>query len=115
KVKEDLMLSRQQNLPEQIMSTLEENPSVGNCIRHLVCRLSPIIWGMQKATNNLFLNKESTTDDREDEIHGNNLNSNQEEKKTPLQLMFSEMPTVDQYTEHMKYCQSSLPPCTSKR
>ncbi|XP_039293947.1 uncharacterized protein LOC111048524 [Nilaparvata lugens] len=113
-VKEDLILSRQETLPEEIMSKLEENPAVGNCIKHLVCRLSPVIWGMQKATNNLFLNKEWIFDNIE-ETSDQIIRSNQNPKKTPLQLMFSELPTIEQYTEHMKYCQKTLPPCVSRK
>lgn len=82
--------AKDHNLPNQMVEYVKERDldEDTDCVQLLICKSAPFIWGMQKTLNT----------------------SNDKSSKGP-QILYNNLPTVDQVAEHEETCESKHPYC----
>ena len=81
-----------------MFSTMEDNDGDAECIKLLVCKTSPLIWGMQRACND-SIDPDEQTDDI-DESNGKGLNS-----------FYKYLPDMQEFSLHGDACESRYNGC----
>lgn len=81
-----------------MFTSMEEKNGDANCIKLLVCKISPLIWGMQRACNNTIEPDEQT--DEIDESNNRGLNS-----------FYKYLPDMQEFSSHGDACESRYDGC----
>lgn len=111
---QQLINSRDKDLPQQVVQSivngaLGDDPSNGqaDCIKLLVCKSAPIIWGMQRA---IF--EPTNANDKTEDRNGND-NSGSDDKKSGNRLdeYFRYLPTVPEFKDHGDECEQRYNGC----
>lgn len=92
---------RNSSLPENLVemfASMEEKDGDADCVKLLVCKTSPIIWGMQRACNDSIDPDEQT--DEIDESYGKGLNS-----------FYKYLPDMKEFSTHGDACESRYDGC----
>lgn len=64
---------RQRELPQRlvdIVAELEARPGEADCVKLLVCKSAPIVWGMQRSVGDLIDGVVEGTDEERDRLDG---------------------------------------------
>lgn len=92
---------RNSSLPQKLVelfASMEEKSGDADCIKLLLCKTSPLIWGMQRACNDSFEPDEQI--DESDEHSGKGLNS-----------FFKYLPDMQEFSCHGDACESRYKEC----
>jgi hypothetical protein len=95
----DLLSTAQDHLlTDRVITTIQERytDDETGCVQLLVCKSSPFVWGMQKAVRALLNNEEDTQG---------------WSRLTPIQRMYSDMPSVQEVSENGDQCEDRFPAC----
>ncbi|KAM7356670.1 uncharacterized protein ACRADG_002322 [Cochliomyia hominivorax] len=84
-------------LTEMIAIYVAEHGQQGACLKMLVCKSSPFIWGMQKSIRKYVDPKDEKAENIEDEISGNRLLN--------VKNFFTHLPSIDEYREYGEKCE----------
>ncbi|XP_037029216.1 uncharacterized protein LOC119069263 [Bradysia coprophila] len=90
---------RNSSLPERLVDMFEEKDGNTDCIKLLVCKMSPLIWGMQRACN-ATIEPEEQTDEIDVGINGKGLNS-----------FYKYLPDMQEFSTHGDACESRYDGC----
>ncbi|KAG4067928.1 hypothetical protein HA402_010614 [Bradysia odoriphaga] len=94
---------RNSSLPERLVDMFEEKDGNTDCIKLLVCKMSPLIWGMQRACN-ATIEPEEQTDEVDVGNNGKGLNS-----------FYKYLPDMQEFSTHGDACESRRPTCYQSR
>lgn len=102
------MLSKQlldvqhKSLPQRIVRSIDDgNETNTACIKLLLCKCAPFVWGMQKAV----FDKNDSGDDVESEEKVN------DEKSNRLDGFFKHLPDVEEFKKHGHECEIRYKDC----
>ncbi|CAL4125541.1 unnamed protein product [Meganyctiphanes norvegica] len=98
-LKMEAMMTEAQNpeLPKHIVERLAQ--STGDrtaCVQLLVCKMSPVVWGMQRSVNQ-YMNPAKSDPDVQD--------------KGILQSMYDSLPQLDDFVKFSETCEQQFPAC----
>ncbi|XP_037928949.1 uncharacterized protein LOC119663417 [Teleopsis dalmanni] len=99
KMKQLLTEITDKNLSDKVITMIEEKetePGQAGCIKMLMCKTSPIIWGMQKSVNER-LNKNSTN-----EVNTKDRDAQQDFNAKAL---FKDLPSLSEFRAHSDICE----------
>uniref|UniRef100_A0A0A1WZ33 Protein FAM179B n=1 Tax=Zeugodacus cucurbitae TaxID=28588 RepID=A0A0A1WZ33_ZEUCU len=87
-------------ITEMIEYVEQRDGGQGGCLKLLMCKSSPIIWGMQRSVSERVTGKVANTTDEE---------TSQKEKEKPKKLFstdvfFTHLPTIAEFREHGTVC-----------
>lgn len=91
---------RNSSLPERLVDMFDEKDGNTDCIKLLVCKMSPLIWGMQRACNATIEQEEQM-----DEIDGGN-------NGRGLNSFYKYLPDMQEFSTHGDACESRYDGCT---
>lgn len=106
--------ARDKNLPQNLVESIADGIGnlIGNdneqtdCIKLLVCKSAPIIWGMQRAITERIQNN----DDSADETNQNNVNDNNP-NSNKIDEYFRHLPNVTEFKNHGDSCELRYKGC----
>lgn len=105
-------------LPERLAKSIddksERNDSTKDCIKLLLCKSAPFVWGMQRAITTRTSNKNTDPGHYEDEVDENDGgNDTQRRTQTDNRLdgFFKHMPSVDEFKSHGDACEARYTAC----
>lgn len=102
---------RDKKLPEQVIQSIV-NSALGDdgqadCIKLLVCKSAPIIWGMQRA---IFEPKNASDKANDGNVNDEN-GSNDKKSGNRLDEYFKYLPTVTEFKDHGDECEQRYNGC----
>lgn len=107
KIKRILKDATNTNLADKLTNMIENSETEigqGACLKMLVCKSSPFIWGMQKS-----IKKRIETNDKDEESaassNSEDLNENSENRLFNVQHFFTHLPSINEYREHGEKCE----------
>ncbi|XP_065359761.1 uncharacterized protein LOC135953711 [Calliphora vicina] len=102
KMKRILKEATHNNLADKLtdmIANYESKQGQGACLKMLVCKSSPFIWGMQKSIKQHIEPKDKKQSAEED------LNADTEKQLFSVQHFFTHLPSVDEYREYGEKCE----------
>lgn len=104
----------EKSLPENIAKLIDDNN--GNfdlhernteCIKLLICKSAPIIWGMQRAVSQQF----DGTDNETHEMNENSSNDEGANNEDRINVFFKSLPSVEEFKVHGDACEEHHSAC----
>ncbi len=93
---------RNASLPENLVemfTSMEDKEGDADCVKLLVCKTSPLIWGMQRACN-ATIDPDDQADEIDDGNNGKGLNS-----------FYKYLPDMQEFSSHGDACESRYDGC----
>ncbi|XP_075161952.1 uncharacterized protein LOC142234667 [Haematobia irritans] len=87
------------NLSDKIIKMIENHETTGNersCLKMLICKSSPFIWGMQKSVKNRIRG-----DDKE---NIESIKSEETQRPYDVESLYTHMPSLDEFRDHAVKC-----------
>lgn len=102
---------RDRNLPqriEEMVGKMENTVGEADCLKLLVCKSAPFVWGMQRAINDRLDNgNDETVDDDDNNDANNEVNPNE----SRLYTFFKYLPDLREFMINGKSCESKYTDC----
>lgn len=108
----DVMLDKE--LPERLVNLVDngiddndETEQHGNtdCVKQLLCKTAPFIWGMQKAVSSQMNAPDSETNATDETQSDNGKNDSDDDDDYRMNTFFKYLPSVDEFKNHGVTCE----------
>lgn len=110
--KSNQFLSQQMNamldkqLPERVVKMIDGDvPGNSDCMKQLICKTTPFIWGMQKAIAVQMNDSEQHKSDTDDTQDG----STDEDDR--MQILYKHLPSMDEFKNRAAECEDQYSHC----
>lgn len=104
------------DLTERMVRSIDEqnirNETNTDCIKLLLCKSAPFVWGMQRAIATQIQEKSADYVNHEEEIDSN-ANGHESDANTGLNAFFKHLPDVEEFKNHGDACEAQYKLCTN--
>lgn len=103
------------DLTERMVRSIDDgnirNETNTDCIKLLLCKSAPFVWGMQRAIGTQIREKSGDYEDIEEENDANS-NGRESDANTGLNAFFKHLPNVEEFKNHGDACEAQYKLCT---